>query len=105
MTYLGSHELGSTTEGASTATVPHVLLTETIVCNLDMAIQCQEDVIKLQVTINDTIFMEVLESQANLCGIKPARQNVNFQLRYIFPSKDRLTVPFSNRIDLAEYEA
>lgn len=85
LTYLGSHELRSTTEGASATTVPHVLLTETIVRNLDMAIQCQKDVIKLQVTIDDAIFVEVLESQAHLCGIKPAQQHISFlELSYIW---------------------
>lgn len=78
LTYLGSHEFGSTTESASIGTVPHVLLTETIVCNLDMTIQCQKDVIKLQVTIDDAVFVEVLESQADFGGIKPVQEHVSF---------------------------
>ena len=46
--YLGSHEFGSTTERAGGATVPHVLLTETIISNLDVTVQGQKNVVKLQ---------------------------------------------------------
>lgn len=62
VSYLRSHELRSTTESASGTAIPHVLLTETIVCNLNVTIQGQKNVIQLQVTVNDTVLVEVLES-------------------------------------------
>lgn len=37
--YLGGHEFGSTTEGARRRTVPHVLLAETVIGNLDVTVE------------------------------------------------------------------
>lgn len=45
--YLGCHELGCTTECACSRPVPHVFLAKPVISDLDMAIQCQEDVVKL----------------------------------------------------------
>ena len=70
-TYFRSHEFRGTTECAGSAAIPHILLAETVVTNLDMAIQSQKNVVKLQITVNDTILMEVFERQANFCGIEP----------------------------------
>lgn len=73
ITYLGGHKLGSTTERAGRTAVPHILLTETIISNLDVAIQCKKDVVKLQITVDDTVLVEVLERQADLCGVESVR--------------------------------
>lgn len=70
-TYFRSHEFGCTTEGASGAAVPHVLLAKTVISNLDMTIQGQQDVVKLQITVNDSVLVEVLESQADFRGVEP----------------------------------
>lgn len=62
MTYLGCHELGSTTESASSTAIPHVLLAKTIVCDLNVTVQGQKNIVQLQITVDDTIFVEVLKS-------------------------------------------
>lgn len=71
-TYLRCHKLGSTTEGARCGAIPHVLLAETVVGDLDVSIQGQKDIVEFQVTINDSILMEVLECQANFGSIESA---------------------------------
>lgn len=71
-TYLRRHKLGSTTEGARCGSIPHVLLAETVVRNLDVSVQGQKNIVELQVTINDSILVEVLESQANFGSIESA---------------------------------
>jgi hypothetical protein len=70
-TYFRCHELGSTTERAGGAAVPHVFLAETVIGNLDVAIEGQENVVKLQITVDDTVLVEVLESQTDLRSIEP----------------------------------
>jgi hypothetical protein len=71
ITNLGSHELRSTTEGTSGAAVPHVLLAKTVITNLDVTIKGQQNVVQLQITVDDAILVEVLESQADLGSIEP----------------------------------
>ena len=75
-TYLWCHEFGGTTECACAAPIPHVLLAKTIVCNLDVTIQGQKNVVKLQVTVDDTVFVEVLQSQADFRSVEPVRNNI-----------------------------
>lgn len=104
MTYLWCHEFGSTTEGTGVAAVPHTFFAETVVCNLDVAIQGQENVVELQVTVNDAVLMEVLESQANLCSVEPTQPGVSAFISLSF-QEVRHTVPVSNQIGLAECEA
>lgn len=60
-TYLGSHELRSTTESACCRTIPHILLAQTVITYLDMSVGRQKDIVKLQITVDDTILVEVLE--------------------------------------------
>lgn len=103
-TYLWCHEFGSTTESTGVAAVPHTFLAETIICDLDMAIQGQENVVKLQVTVDDAVLMEVLESQANLCSIEPTQPGVSAFISLSF-QEARRTVPVSNQIGLAGCEA
>lgn len=69
-TYLRRHELGSTAECAGRSAIPHVLLTETIIGNLNVTVQGQENIVKLQVTINDPILVEVLERQADFGSVE-----------------------------------
>jgi hypothetical protein len=45
-----------------------------------VTIQGQQDVVELQVTVNDTVLVEVLERQANLGSVEPRT------LRLAFPS-------------------
>jgi hypothetical protein len=70
-TYLRSHEFWRTTKSAGCRRVPHVLFAETVVGNLDMPIQCQENIVELQISVNDPVLMEVLQSQAHLCSVEP----------------------------------
>jgi hypothetical protein len=60
-TYLWRHELGSTAERASCAAVPHIFFTETVISNFDVSIQSKQNVVELQVTVDDTILVEVLQ--------------------------------------------
>jgi hypothetical protein len=84
-TYLRSHELGGTTECAGAGAEPHILLAKTVIGNLDVAIQCQKDVVKLQITVNDTVLVEVLECQAHLSGVE------SVWLALVSAGKDRRT--------------
>ena len=70
-TNLGCHELGRAAECASCRPVPHVLLAETIVGNLDVPVQRQQNIVELEITIDDAVFVEVLERQAHLSGVEP----------------------------------
>jgi hypothetical protein len=70
-TYLWCHEFRSTTERACSRPVPHFFLAQTVICNLDVSVQCQQNVVELQISVDDAILMEVLESEANLCCVKP----------------------------------
>lgn len=70
-TYLGRHELWSTTECAGSRSVPHFLLAQTVIGNLDVSIQCEQDVVELQITVDDTIFVEILERKTDLCCVEP----------------------------------
>lgn len=70
-TYFRTHKFGCTTECAGGAAVPHVLFAKTVISNFDMTIQCQQDVVKLQITVDDSVLVEVLQSQADFRGIEP----------------------------------
>jgi hypothetical protein len=76
ITNLGCHELRCTTEGASGAAVPHVLLAKTVISNLDVTIKSQQNVVELQITVDDAILVEVLESQANFRSIEPSSKGL-----------------------------
>jgi hypothetical protein len=71
MTYLWCHKLRGTAERARARPVPHVFLAQTIIGNLDVAVECEENVVELQVTIDDTVLMEVLERQTDLGSVEP----------------------------------
>jgi hypothetical protein len=71
-THLGSHKFRGTTERARRGAVPHILFAETVIGDLDMPIEGQEDVVELEITIDDSVFMEILQCQAHLGGIKSA---------------------------------
>lgn len=75
-TYLWRHEFRGTTESACGIIKTHVLLAKTIIGNLDVSIKCQENVVQLQITIDDIVVMEILQSQADLGGIEPEEKLV-----------------------------
>jgi hypothetical protein len=60
--YLWCHEFRRTTECARSRSVPHLLLTQTVISNLDVTIQCEQNVVKLQISIDDAVLVEVLQS-------------------------------------------
>jgi hypothetical protein len=70
-TYFRSHEFRGTAEGAGGGAIPHLLLAETIIGNLDVSIKSQEDVVELQITVDDTILVEVLEGETDLGSVEP----------------------------------
>jgi len=49
---LGRHELGRSTESVCSRSIVHVLFAETVIRNLDMTIQCQQNVVQFQITIS-----------------------------------------------------
>lgn len=69
-TYFGCHKLGRTTESASSLSIPHILLAETIICDFDVSVEREKDVIELQITVHDALFMEVFESEKYFCSIE-----------------------------------
>lgn len=50
VTYLGSHELGRSTECAGGLTEPHVLLTKTVIGDFDVTVEGEKNVVQLQIT-------------------------------------------------------
>lgn len=79
-TYLGCHKLGCTTERARRGTKPHVLLAETVVGNLDVTVKSEKNVVELQVSINDTVFVEIFESQADLSRVESGELSAKFMV-------------------------
>jgi hypothetical protein len=49
-THLGSHELGRSTKGRGRLAVPHVLLAETVVSDLDVTLDGKQDVVELEIS-------------------------------------------------------
>lgn len=73
-----------------------------------MAIKCKQDIIKLEITIDDTILVEVLDSQANFGSIEPEVVDVSrIPFSRTLSASDsgeiKLTEHVSNQIDHAEY--
>lgn len=82
--YLGGHEFGSATKCTCGIAKPHVFLAQAIISDLDVTVQCQENVVQLQISvprintantlvrdtahapIDDTVRMEILESKQYL---------------------------------------
>ena len=69
--YLGCHELRGSAKCTRRASIPHILLTQAIIGDLDMAIQCQENIIKLQVTVYDAILVKVFQRKTHFRSVKP----------------------------------
>jgi hypothetical protein len=69
--YLRSHELRSTTEGASCRAIPHFFLAETVIRDFNMSIKSQKNIVQLKISIYDTVLMEILQSQANFGSVEP----------------------------------
>lgn len=102
-THLWCHKLGCATECAGRRPIPHVLLTETVVCNLDVPVQRQQDIVKLQITIDDPVLVEVLERQTNFGRIESVQSYFSAFLAIFLATK--LTVLSSDRIGPVECEA
>ena len=60
MGYLGRHEFGRAAEGTGGGVVPHIFFAETVVGDLDVAVEGQEDVVELQIAVDDPVLVEVL---------------------------------------------
>ena len=70
LTYFRCHELWRTTECAGSRSVPHFLLTQPVITNFDVSIQCEQDVVKFQIAVDNTVLVEVLERKTYLCRIE-----------------------------------
>ena len=68
--YLGCHEFRGTTESTCRRPIPHVFLAETIIGNLDVSVKGKKDIVEFQVTIDDAVFMEVFEREADFRSIE-----------------------------------
>lgn len=72
-TYLWCHEFRCTTESARGRTIPHVFLAQTVIRNLDVSIKSKHDVVKLQITVDDAIFVEILEGKADFGSVESGK--------------------------------
>lgn len=70
-TYFRCHEFRCAAESASSRPIPHVFLAETIIADLDVTVQGKENVIQFQIAIDDTILVEVFESETDLRSVEP----------------------------------
>lgn len=77
-TYLGSHKLGCTAECARRGPKPHVFLAETVIGNFDVTVKSEENVVEFQVSIYDTVFVEIFESQADLSSVESGELSAKF---------------------------
>ena len=48
---LGGHELGSAAERARSRSVPHLFFAQTVISDLDVAVEGEKDVVELQVAV------------------------------------------------------
>lgn len=69
-TYLGCHEFGSTAEGACSRAIPHVFFTQSIVCDLDVAVKRQQYIVELEITIYDSVLVEVFQCKTHFRGVE-----------------------------------
>lgn len=70
LSYLRCHEFWRSAECAGRRSIPHLLLAQTVIGNLDVSIHGKENIIELQVTVDNTILVEVLQCQADFCSIE-----------------------------------
>jgi hypothetical protein len=70
LTYLWCHEFRSTAERACSRSIPHFFFTQTVIRNLDVPVQGQQNIIEFQISVDDAVLVEVLESEAYFCCIK-----------------------------------
>jgi len=68
--YLRCHKLWCSAEGVCSASITHLLFTQPIISNLDMPVQCEQDVVQLQIPIYDLVLMQVLERQQDLRSVE-----------------------------------
>ena len=47
--YLRGHELGGTAEGAGRLPIPHLFFTQTVIGNLHVSVQCEQDIVELEI--------------------------------------------------------
>lgn len=71
--YLRCHEFRGTTECARRRAVPHIFFAKTVIRNLDMAVKGEKDVVELQVTVDDTVLVEILERETDLGSVEPGQ--------------------------------
>jgi hypothetical protein len=69
--YLRGHKLRRAAKSAGMGPVPHILLTKSIIGNLDVPIKGQKNVVEFKITIYHTVLMEIFQSQAHLSSVKP----------------------------------
>ena len=61
--YLWSHEFWGTAECVGCISISHLFLTQSVISNLDVSIQCKQNIIQLQISIDNFIPMQVLKRQ------------------------------------------
>ena len=70
MAYFGSDVVWGTTEGTSFVSIANPFLAQPKVCDLDVSVSIQHDVVQLEVTINDASLVQVEETDDYLSSIE-----------------------------------
>mmetsp|Transcript_46168 Transcript_46168/g.118971 ORF Transcript_46168/g.118971 Transcript_46168/m.118971 type:complete len:309 (-) Transcript_46168:476-1402(-) len=68
---LRSKVLGGTAEGIGFGIGGHLFLNETKICQANVAIEVQEDVLRLEISVHDSLRVKVLEGSNHLSSIEP----------------------------------
>ena len=61
VTYLGSHEFRCTAESTGRRSIPHLFLAQPVICDLDVTIEGQQNVVELQIPVDDAVLVEVFQ--------------------------------------------
>lgn len=69
-TYLWSHKLGCAAKGTRRRAVPHLLLAQSVIAYFDVPIESEQDIVQLEIAVDDTILVKVLEGETDLCRVE-----------------------------------
>jgi hypothetical protein len=98
MTYFWCHKFWRATESARSRPIPHLFFAETVIGDLDVTIKSQQDIVKFQISVDDTVLVKVFECQAYFGCVESGHIS-----RYPIASLlSKLTVHVSCRIVHAE---
>ena len=70
--HLWRHKFWGPAEGTSARSIPHLFFAQPIVGNFDVAVERQKNIVQLEISVNDTVLMKVLQSETDFSGIESA---------------------------------